>query len=401
MMRHVAAGGIAFTPYSVSPRWNDQMRGPKPRKNSVTFMPDALGGDEVAGLVQHDQAATIPTTIASVPTGTDAPTASTSTASTSEQRATPRPAARSRSTGFLERILHAAAPSFDGVAGTLARDAGLLRERRRRSSTFPVPCLQHLGDDLGDPEPRRSVPSRNASTATSLAPLSTAGAPSRRPGRPRRRGRGTGTPRRSGGSNVERPSVVQSIGAERLGRGGRARRARGRSGGACRASRAGRSVAPSVNSTMPCTIDCGWTTTSIRSKSTPNSSWASITSRPLFMSVDESIVILAPMFQVGCCERVGDGDALELGAGAAAERAAAGGEHDPRDLVAGARRAAPGTPPSARSRPARSRRRPRPGPWRRPGPPAIRLSLLASARRLPASSAARVAGRPGEARRPR
>ena len=29
-------------PYSVSPRWNDQMRGPNPRKNSVTFMPARL-----------------------------------------------------------------------------------------------------------------------------------------------------------------------------------------------------------------------------------------------------------------------------------------------------------------------------------------------------------------------
>ena len=38
----------------------------------------------------------------------------------------------------------------------------------------------------------------------------------------------------------------------------------------------------------------------MRSKSTPNSSCASITSRPLFISVDESIVILAPIVQVGC-----------------------------------------------------------------------------------------------------
>ena len=38
---------------------------------------------------------------------------------------------------------------------------------------------------------------------------------------------------------------------------------------------------------------------------------------------------------------------------------------------------------SARSRRARSRRRPRRAPWRRPGPAAIRLSLFASASRLP------------------
>ena len=59
-------------------------------------------------------------------------------------------------------------------------------------------------------------------------------------------------------------------------------------------------VAPSWNVTMPCTTDCGCTTTSMRSKSTPNSSWASITSRPLFMSVDESIVIFGPIDHVGC-----------------------------------------------------------------------------------------------------
>ena len=64
-------------------------------------------------------------------------------------------------------------------------------------------------------------------------------------------------------------------------------------------------VAPSTNSTMLWTIDCGCTTTSMRSKGVPNSSWASITSRPLFMSVDESMVILAPMSQVGCLQRVG------------------------------------------------------------------------------------------------
>ena len=32
----------------------------------------------------------------------------------------------------------------------------------------------------------------------------------------------------------------------------------------------------------------------------PNSSWASITSRPLFISVLESMVIFGPIFQVGC-----------------------------------------------------------------------------------------------------
>ena len=33
---------MTLNPYSVSPRWNDQIFGPKPMKNSVTFMPDRL-----------------------------------------------------------------------------------------------------------------------------------------------------------------------------------------------------------------------------------------------------------------------------------------------------------------------------------------------------------------------
>ena len=39
---------------------------------------------------------------------------------------------------------------------------------------------------------------------------------------------------------------------------------------------------------------------------TPNRWWASISSRPLFISVAESIVILPPIAQVGCAERLLD-----------------------------------------------------------------------------------------------
>ena len=42
MMRTYPPAGMALTPYSVSPRRVDHSRGPKPRKNSVTFMPDHL-----------------------------------------------------------------------------------------------------------------------------------------------------------------------------------------------------------------------------------------------------------------------------------------------------------------------------------------------------------------------
>ena len=49
---------------------------------------------------------------------------------------------------------------------------------------------------------------------------------------------------------------------------------------------------------------CGWMTTSICSGGTPNSQCASITSRPLFISVAESTLILRPIFQVGWAQRL-------------------------------------------------------------------------------------------------
>ena len=56
---------------------------------------------------------------------------------------------------------------------------------------------------------------------------------------------------------------------------------------------------PSMYSTIECTIDCGWMTTCTWSGARSKSQRASITSRPLFMRVAESMVILAPIFQVG------------------------------------------------------------------------------------------------------
>ena len=59
------------------------------------------------------------------------------------------------------------------------------------------------------------------------------------------------------------------------------------------------SVEPSRNSTIECTTDCGWTTTSMRSSGRPNSRWASTTSRPLFTSVALLTVTSGPIDQVG------------------------------------------------------------------------------------------------------
>ena len=55
-----------------------------------------------------------------------------------------------------------------------------------------------------------------------------------------------------------------------------------------------------MNSIMEWMMLCGWMTTSILSKGMWNSQCASMTSSPLLNIVAESMVILPPMFHVGC-----------------------------------------------------------------------------------------------------
>ena len=59
-------------------------------------------------------------------------------------------------------------------------------------------------------------------------------------------------------------------------------------------------TAPSSNWTIEWMTDCGCTTTSIWPGWTPNNHLASITSKPLFIMEAESIVIFAPISQLGC-----------------------------------------------------------------------------------------------------
>ena len=118
---------------------------------------------------------------------------------------------------------------------------------------------------------------------------------------------------------------------------------------------------------------------------TPNNSWASITSRPLFISVEESTVIFGPIDHVGCARawstvtpsssarvrpRNGPPEAVSTTrATSPADRC-----RRPQTLVHGAvfavdrNKFGPGVDRSGCTI----------------GPAAIRLSLLASARRLPA-----------------
>ena len=97
-------------------------------------------------------------------------------------------------------------------------------------------------------------------------------------------------------------------------------------------------------------------------------------------------------------ERLGDGDRRQLVRGAAPERAAAGGEHDPGDLAsASTATAGTGGPRSARCRRARVRRRASLAAAAPPGPAAIRLSLLASAEALAGAQRRDRDRQPGEA----
>ena len=121
-----------------------------------------------------------------------------------------------------------------------------------------------------------------------------------------------------------------------------------------------------------------------------------MSSRPLFISVAESIVILPPIAQVGCASASLDGDVLELGARAPAERAARGGERQAVDRPGRLAARAAGAARSARSRRAGSARR---SPRRAAvtsSPPTTSDSLLASARSIPSPSVATVGPRPAE-----
>ena len=95
-------------------------------------------------------------------------------------------------------------------------------------------------------------------------------------------------------------------------------------------------------------------------------------------------------------QRLLDRDVLELGARAAAERAAGGGDDEPLDGARRARRRSAGAARSARSRPGSAARR-----WPRPARsrarrPTTSDSLLASATSMPSVSATIVGPRPAE-----
>ena len=128
----------------------------------------------------------------------------------------------------------------------------------------------------------------------------------------------------------------------------------------------------------------------------PKSSWASITSRPLFISVDESMVIFGPIDHVGW--------ASASATVTARSRSAVQPRNGPPDAVSSRRATSVVACTAARhwctaqcsestgtiSAPGVRRA------FCTTGAPAMSDSLLASARRFPASSAAIVTGRPAK-----
>ena len=266
------------------------------------------------------------------------------------------------------------------------------RSRAGAPSTAASVVLDHACD----PEERAGGRARNAATATSFAALKAHGCvpPALRPCA---RARACGNVSRSGGSN-SRVEPVREVERRRpaspraRGTSGRTRSAR-----ACPGSRGAASEAPSRKRTSACTTEVGWTTTSIRSYGSPKRKCASISSRPLFASVAESIVIFGPMLQVGCASASARRDVRELVARAAAERAARGGEDErarPDSSVAALEALEDAR--SARCRPAAAGLRPAPCAASASSPAATRLSLFASASVTPRSSAQSVAGRPAK-----
>ena len=177
-------------------------------------------------------------------------------------------------------------------------------------------------------------PSRKAAAASSLAALYTAvrqpprcppPAPARRPGRPSS----------SSGSNSQveavRKSHASAAAGTRAGQPSASAIGSFMSGGLAWAI-----VEPSVNVTIECTIDCGWTTTSMRSYGDAE--------QQVGLDQLEALVDQRRRVQrVHRAHRPGrmragllGGDVFESVGGPAAERAARRGEHDLGHLVGGA-----------------------------------------------------------------
>ena len=165
-------------------------------------------------------------------------------------------------------------------------------------------------------------------------------------------------------------------------------------------------VAPSTNSTMEWTTDCGCTTTAMSAGATSNRRCASMSSSPLLTRVEELTVTTGPIVQVGC--------ARACSAVTAARSARARPRKGPPEAVSTRRRTS--LRPVTTGLVSPFSWRPEARAWamaecsestgttcpsrrtacRTRAPPTTRDSLFARARRAPVASAARVGRRPTE-----
>ena len=175
-------------------------------------------------------------------------------------------------------------------------------------------------------------PARNAATASSLAAFSTAGT------------QPPGAPGRTGEAHARERVVVERLEGPALRRvppartaprpaAAPARPARARSAAACPAGWPGRAWRRPTKVTIECTIDCGCTTTSIRSYGHAEQQVGLDQLQPLVdqrgrVERDHRAHVPGRMGQ-----RLVDGDAGQLGAAPSAERAAGRGQHEPVHLV--------------------------------------------------------------------
>ena len=142
-------------------------------------------------------------------------------------------------------------------------------------------------------------PARNASTATSLAALTTAGIPPPA-GERRAREADRGIAPRFELEEVEPADFDEVEPARSRCAPARDTTARRGSETSCRSCRAGPRTSRPRTRPGSGRSDCGWITTSIFSGGAPKRKCASMISSPLFIIVAESIVIFGPIFQVGC-----------------------------------------------------------------------------------------------------
>ena len=261
-----------------------------------------------------------------------------------------------------------------------ARRPGSASSTPSRACRAPVAAAWSL--DHPRPPCRRSPGKRMRPAWNAVDALLVGGVVDRRvgaarPPRPAGPGARRGRPRRPAAGT---PSVCGRgpvAGRTRRPAPGRASRGPARSAAACPAASLGEGRAV-VNSTIEWIIDCGCTTTSIRSNGMSNSRCASITSSPLLTSVAELVVMTGPMSQWGGPAPAAGVTSAQRPPGVRPRNGPPLAVSDePAHLRGAAAAQALGDGASARSRPARSGRAPAAA--LTSGPPTMSDSLLARA----------------------